>query len=470
MASIQGNQTQKKDEEAVIPMSPSSQSLNSSIISLTILAVVELETILDEFEIVDFIRNVCIPSNARFSCIVDVDEKGVPCWKKVNNVKVEDHITVPIFPKGLSIMDYDEKLREYVSKIAGEQLKTNQPLWEIHVVKYPNLNGEGSVVFKISHAIGDGYSIISTMYAAFRRVDDPSLPLALPNISVRVNGLEKRSCWNFFPKCMNSISDMARSLLKASVLEDSKSAVRSGKLGVEFEPIAISSISISMDSLKRVKSKVGGTVNDLITGVIYYTIHLYMLRKGDISRGKNMNLLVMFNMRMLKGYKNIEEMMKANICGNHVASLVVPVPCISGEQKVDPLYFVSKAKKIMERKKNSFYLYVTIPFIKVLTIIRGSKGLSKIVHTNFKNTTAMVTNLIGPKEKLSMAGHPVGSCYFIVAGIPQSLSFTTASWMGQLRLTATMEKNFIDSQLFYSCMQEAFENIFQAACGGDISC
>ncbi|PIA40977.1 hypothetical protein AQUCO_02300032v1 [Aquilegia coerulea] len=49
----------------------------------------------------------------------------------------------------------------------------------------------------------------------------------------------------------------------------------------------------------------------------------------------------------------------------------------------------------------------------------------------------------------------------------QSLTFTTASWMGQLRLTATMEKNFIDSQLLYSCMKEAFENIFQAACGGD---
>ncbi|KAF5201027.1 hypothetical protein FRX31_009384 [Thalictrum thalictroides] len=76
----------------------------------------------------------------------------------------------------------------------------------------------------------------------------------------------------------------------------------------------------------------------------------------------------------------------------------------------------------------------------------------------------MITNLIGPNEKMAMAGHPVGSCYFIVAGLPQSLTFTTASWMGQLRITATLEKNFIDSQLFNSCMKDAFENIFQAAC------
>ncbi|KAF5202096.1 O-acyltransferase wsd1 [Thalictrum thalictroides] len=469
MASILANQTQKQDEETVIPMSPSSQILTSSILSLTILFVVELETILDEFEIVDFINNLFLPTNARFSSIVDVDEKGAACWKKIN-VKVEDHIIVPTFPEGLSIMDYDGNLREYVSKIAGEQLSTNQPLWEIHIVKYPNLNGEGSVVFKISHAIGDGYSLISAVYAAFRRVDDPTLPLALPNISLRGNGLQKRSCWNFFPKCMNTISDGTWTLLKGcSLLEDSKTAVRSGKPGVQFDPIAISYISIPMESLKRVKSKVGGTLNDLITGVIYYTIHLYMLKKGDISRGKSMNFVVMFNTRMLKGYKNMEEMLKANLWGNYVALLTVPVSCMNGENNVDPLYFVTKAKKIMDRMKNSFYAYLTNTFIKMFMIIGGQKSLSKYIHSNLKNTTALVTNLIGPNEKMAMAGHPVGSCYFIVAGLPQSLAFTTASWMGQLRITATMEKNFIDSQLFNSCMKEAFENIFQAACDGEIT-
>ncbi|PIA56361.1 hypothetical protein AQUCO_00700588v1 [Aquilegia coerulea] len=466
MAFTQANQTQRQDEETVVPMSPSSQCLHSSVISLTVLFVMELETMLDEFEIVDFINNLFLPTNARFSSIVYVDDNGVPCWKKVN-VNIEDHVIVPIFPKGLSTMDYDENLREYVSKIAGVKLSSNQPLWEIHVVKYPNLNGEGSVVFKISHAIGDGYSLISTVYNACRRVDDPSLPLALPNISLRVNGIEKRWLWSYLSKCINTVSDLTWHVLKGSVLQDSKSAIRSGTPGVEFRPIAISSISISMESLKQVKSKVGGTLNDLVTGVIYYTIHLYMLRKGDISRGKSMNLLVMFNMRMLKGYKSIKEMMKANICGNHVTFINVPVPCINGENNVDPLYFVTKAKEIMERKKNSYITYLTNPIIKALRIMRGTKGVSEHVHTNFRNTTTMITNLIGPNEKMAVAGHAVGSCFFIVAGIPQSLTFTTASWMGQLRLTATMEKNFIDSQLLCSCMKEAFENIFQAACGGD---
>ncbi|PIA41204.1 hypothetical protein AQUCO_02300184v1 [Aquilegia coerulea] len=458
----QVDKTRTQDEETLIPMSPHSQCLNTSIISLNILFIVELQNVLDEIHIANFIRNMFIPSNARFSSVVDVNEKGVPCWKKVD-VKVEDHIIVPTFEEGLSKMDNDENLREYLSKIAGERLSSNRPLWEIHVVKYPTFNG-GSVVYKISHAIGDGYSLISTVYAIFRKADDPSLRLTLPNISLRPNALRNRSLLSFFSKCKNTISNATLSLLKGSVLEDSKSAIRSGKLGVEFDPIAISSMSIPMESLKQIKSKVGGTLNDVVTGVIYYMIHLYMLRTGDISSQKSMNLLVMFNMRMIKGYKSIEEMMNANIWGNHVSSLVVPVPCISGELQVDPLHFVTKAKDIMERKKNSFHTYLTNPLIKVLTRIRGPKGVAEFLHKNFRNTTASVTSLIGPNEKMGMAGHPVDSCYFIVAGVPQSLTFTVASWMGQLRLTTTVEKNFIDSQLFNACMKEAYENIFQAAC------
>ncbi|KAF5204262.1 hypothetical protein FRX31_006151 [Thalictrum thalictroides] len=63
-----------------------------------------------------------------------------------------------------------------------------------------------------------------------------------------------------------------------------------------------------------------------------------------------------------------------------------------------------------------------------------------------------------------MAGHPCSSFYYVVAGIPQSLVFTIGSYKGQLNITATTEKNFIDTQLFKSCMMEAFNNIYDAAC------
>ncbi|PIA56356.1 hypothetical protein AQUCO_00700584v1 [Aquilegia coerulea] len=417
---------------------------------------------LDEFEMIRVIRNMFLPLNERFSSITDVNDKGVHCWKKVD-VKVEDHIVVPVFPDGLSTIEYDKALTEYVAKIACEPLPLNKPFWEIHVVKYPTMNGAGSVMFKLSHVIGDGYSIMGVLFRVFRRADDPSLPLTLPNMSLSMNKLGNNSFRSHVSKCINTFSDLTLSLLKGSISEDSKSGIRSGIVGVEFEPIAISSIFIPLDRLKVVKSKVRVTVNDVVTGVLYYIIHLYMVKTRDISCGKNMNLLVMFNTRMLRGYKSIDEMMKANIWGNHVSLLVVPVPCLSGDQKVDPLYFVTKAKEIMKKKKNSLFTYLTSIILKVLTSIRGPMAGAKFLQASFRNTTATISNLIGPVEKMAMAGHPV-DCYLILLFWMQSLVFNTVSYKGQLRLIATTEKNFIDTQVFNSCMREAFNNIYDAAC------
>ncbi|KAF5201028.1 O-acyltransferase wsd1 [Thalictrum thalictroides] len=369
--------SQTDDEESLIPMSPSSQSLNSSHVSLYIVFVAELETKLDELEITEVIRTMFLPLNERFSAITEVNKKGIHCWKKVD-VRVEDHIVVPVFAEGLSTTEYDKASKEYIANIAGEALPLNKPYWEIHVLKYPTLNGLGSLAFKFSHVLGDGYSILSVIYKVCRRADDPSLPFTIPNISLSMNRLGKNSFWGYISKCINTVSDLTLAMMKGSFLEDSKSAIRSGMLGVEFEPLAISSVFIPMDRLKEVKTKLGGTVNDVVSGVIYYTLHLYRVKTGDISGGKDMNLLVMFNMRIANGYKNIDEMLKADIWGNHVALLHVPIPCLRGDQK--------------------------------------------------------------------------------------SLVFTIGSYKGQLNITATTEKNFIDTQLFKSCMMEAFNNIYDAAC------
>ncbi|KAF9592653.1 hypothetical protein IFM89_016310, partial [Coptis chinensis] len=144
-----------------------------------------------------------------------------------------------------------------------------------------------------------------------------------------------------------------------------------------------------------------------------------MVRTGDICSGKHMNLLAMLNTRMVRGYKSIAEMFEAKIWGNHVAFLHAPIPSVSGEEEVDPLYFVIKAKEAMERNKNSMFTYLIEPIISASIYIRGPKGISKLSYTNFRNTTASVTSMIGSTEKIAIAGHQVGSYYFIMPGVPQ---------------------------------------------------
>ena len=47
------------------------------------------------------------------------DRKGEKQWKRIE-MKLEEHVNVPIFPTDLSPTSYDEYLEEYISKIAME--------------------------------------------------------------------------------------------------------------------------------------------------------------------------------------------------------------------------------------------------------------------------------------------------------------------------------------------------------------
>ncbi|GJZ93262.1 hypothetical protein Tco_0665327 [Tanacetum coccineum] len=83
-------------------------------------------------------------------------ENGEKRWKRVE-LKVEDHIKVPRFPDGLSLESYDDYFSDYLSGIGIEPFPDTRPLWELHLFKYPTSNASGTAIFKLHHALGDGY-------------------------------------------------------------------------------------------------------------------------------------------------------------------------------------------------------------------------------------------------------------------------------------------------------------------------
>ncbi|KAL8267682.1 hypothetical protein R6Q59_001480 [Mikania micrantha] len=89
----------------------------------------------------------------------DDSEERVLHWKR-GELKAEDHIKVPQFPDGLSLEDYDDYFAEYISSVGMDPFISSRPLWEVHVFKYPTSNAQGTIIFKVHHALGDGYSLM----------------------------------------------------------------------------------------------------------------------------------------------------------------------------------------------------------------------------------------------------------------------------------------------------------------------
>lgn len=189
-----------------------------------------------------------------------VDENGEKQWKRVE-VRLEDHVNVPIFPAGLSPESYDNYLDEYISKIGMEAFAKSRPLWEIHIFKYPTTTAAGVLIFKLHHSLGDGFSLMGALLSCLQRADDPSLPLTFPSVRLLSNNT---SLMKILPKIFsvvfNTVSDFCWSVRKSTVLEDDKTPIRSGDDGVEFRPISMATMGFSLDHIKQIKANLGAVL------------------------------------------------------------------------------------------------------------------------------------------------------------------------------------------------------------------
>ncbi|GMP67299.1 hypothetical protein CsSME_00027344 [Camellia sinensis var. sinensis] len=422
----------KKEEEEVgeEPVSPTGQYFNSSVLSVSVLSVLEFQVPIDDSPTVSLLNDVFLPINPRFASVMVLDKNGVKQWKRVK-VNLKDHINIPIFPPptGDSGELYDEQFDNYLTKIAMEELPQSRPLWEIHLIKYPTRNAAGHVVFKLHHAMGDGFSMMGALLSCLQRADDPSLPLTFPKVRMNVNGREeedekknKEGVMKSVPRILtgfcNTILDFGWSLLKSSFVEDDRSPIRSGDDGVEFRPVTITTITFSLDQIKQIKS-------------------------------------------------NLQVMIKPNITdtkwGNQFGFLHVSVPELGPSDSSNPINFVFKAQQVILRKRNSAAVFLTGKLLDTSRKYRGPEATARYIHSTLKNSSMTVSNMIGPIEQMALANDPCSGIYFMVVGVPQSLTITMVSYMGNLRVAVGTEKGYIDSKKYKSCIQNAFHMMFKAA-------
>ncbi|KAL3332975.1 hypothetical protein AABB24_033172 [Solanum stoloniferum] len=460
------------EEEIFEPASPSSQYLNSSNLSLSVIAVLESEIPIEYEDSlpINLLKDVFVPINPRFSSIMVTGKKGTKKWKRVE-VNYQDHIKTPIFPTQKPIEFYDECFSTYISNLATEKFPQNRPLWEIHVFKYPTSDAAGNVIFKLHHSLGDGYSLMGALLSCLQRVDNPSLPLTFP--SRQKSNYNKGYISNFkiiprfFKGIVNTLYDFGWSTLKSTLIEDDRTAIHSGDDGVEFRSPVLVTKTFSLDSLKQIKANLNVTINDVITGIVIYGTRLYMEGVNKETCNGKCSALVLFNTRALGGsYKSVSDMIRPNSdmpWGNHFTFLPISLPKLTNNKSNNPLYFVQKAHRIIDRKRNSASVWLTSKLLDLLRKLRGPETTARFIHGTLKNTSMALTNMIGPVEEMALANHPIKGLYFLVTGAPQSCSVTIVSYVDKLRIAIVVEKDFIDPNKLKSCIEYAYDSIFKAA-------
>ncbi|BAT90117.1 hypothetical protein VIGAN_06129600 [Vigna angularis var. angularis] len=184
------------------------------------------------------------------------------------------------------------------------------------------------------------------------------------------------------------------------------------------------------------------------------------MQEIDNEAGKaNSTGLVVLSTRNIGSYQSVQEMMKADSkspWGNHISFLHVPIPKLSQTNISNPLEFVWKAQKEIKRKRDSFTVDMELK-------LRGYEAVAKHIYETLRNSSVVVSNLIGPVEPMVLANHPVKGLYFTMTGGPESINISVISYTRTLRITLKTQKGFIDEKKFKLCVVKAFDVISKAA-------
>ncbi|XP_020229483.1 O-acyltransferase WSD1 [Cajanus cajan] len=457
------------EEEVSMPLSPMADYFSSSLINVFVLGVLESQIPIDHSRAEPLLKDAFLPISTRFSSILVMEKKGKKGWKEVD-VNLQDHIKVPTFPTIVPFKLYDKCFDEYMSKIAMEQLPQNKPLWELHIFKYPTSNAAGTFIFKLHHALGDGYSFMTTLLSCVQNAHDPSIPVKFPSSKRSMESKNTNIMLKILPQTVSmvfkSVFDFGWSVMKDSLIPDDETPIRSGHKDVGFRPMTFSNVSLSLDDIKEVKNKLKVSVNDVVVGVIFLGIQLYMDAKNHKPSSAESTALVLLNTRKIRAYKSAKEMHDKDSeapWGNRFHFMHVPIPMLCDTNCFNPLEFVLEANKRIKRKRNSLAVPLTNVLLHLLNQIKGPQAAANYVYKIMNNTSLSISHMIGPVEQVALANHPIKGLYFMTVGLSQSITVTITSYMGYIRVGFGVEEDFIDEYQLKSCFETSLEMMLKAA-------
>ena len=311
------------------------------------------------------------------------------------------------------------ELERFVGDLASEPLDFNHPLWTVHIIeKYED---GAAVVFRWHHAMADGVALIGVTMSFLdgpvgksRRAqladeEDGWLQNLIAPVVGAINAATQAST-----SILGTALGLARHPLRAAGLLRDGAGV-AGELGYL---LAMSSDSatrfkgkpkgskrvawcepLKLPQVKAVSRALGCSINDMLLSCVAGAMRRYLEEKGDRTEGVEVRALAPINLRE-PGDVSL---------GNRFGILAVLLP-IGIE---DPLERLMTVRQRMLELKTSYEPRVSLGLFAALGY------LPKVVQDQLfdlllSKSTAVMTNVPGPTEPLTVAGSTLKQSLFWV--------------------------------------------------------
>jgi WS/DGAT/MGAT family acyltransferase len=209
---------------------------------------------------------------------------GGPRWVEDPRFDAAAHIHTHHLPRPHAAGQVTDR----VADIMAARLDSGRPLWEIHVITgLPG--GRFAVLPKLHHALADGTAALTLGLSLLDGFDVPAAPTRS-----HVNpGLDVRAALRSFGSSTQQAMEIA-----GAVLRNARPAPpQSPLLAPNATERRLATVRLDLHDIKRVRSRHGGTTNDVLLAVLSGALREWLLARGDSVDGLSLRALVPVSQR-----------------------------------------------------------------------------------------------------------------------------------------------------------------------------
>jgi WS/DGAT/MGAT family acyltransferase len=347
---------------------------------------------------------------------------GLPSWEPDPDFSLDHHLKVVRLGPGAG----DPALQAFVSGLLSRPFPEGRPLWSMHYVEH--FRGGAALIARIHHCIGDGLALVHVLLSMADGMPEPEGRSARPSASWGMTlGRQVLKGAAAILDRPGRIGDLARlasastsSLLALLALPGDPATALKGPLGV---PKKVGwSRPFDLAEFKAIGHATGSTVNDILMAALAGALRSALLRRGEIPRDLDVRAVVPVNLRRPEA---------AGRLGNRFGLVFLALP-IGIEDPLDRVFEVRRRMRALKNSPQALAVYQVLwamgvapkPVFDLALRIFASKG------------TAVVTNVVGPGERISIAGAPLRQAMFWVPSAGKLalgvslLSYAGQVWMG----------------------------------------
>ena len=310
----------------------------------------------------------------------------------------------------------DAALREFVGDVMSTPLDRNRPLWHVYLV---DGFGEGAALLvRIHHCVADGITLGEAMLSMTDALPGsrivPREPesdreggslldlgagiRALTNASTNATALVRQGTGL-------AVSPSRQASLARAIVRDGTTAIRllakppDADTAFKGDPgigrLITWSSGMSLPKIKSIARAHGATVNDVVLGAVAGALRQYLKDRDEAIA--DIHAMVPFNLRAL------DEPLPREL-GNHFGLVFLPLP-VATSGRLDRLRETHDRMLAIKQGREGPVTYGLLS----ITGLTPEPIERRVVDLFTSKVTAVMTNVPGPKETISICGSPIST-------------------------------------------------------------